>query len=420
MVVLTLLIGIAVGAAAVWLVLRAQLGAARAAVDVERRATEEKVALVERSREELETSFKALCADALRSNNESFVTLARGHLEQLQQKAQADLQQSRTAVEQLVTPIRESLERVGNEVKTLEQARRQAYGALTQQLQTLADGQERLRSATGNLVTALRAPHVRGRWGEVQLKRVVEATGMLEHCDFVLQATTRDGEGGLLRPDLIVRLPGNKQVVVDAKVPLAAYLDACECEDDLVRARQLGEHARQVREHVTKLAAKAYWRQFEPAPDFVVMFLPDETFLRAAQEHDSSIGEYAWGSNVIPASPTNLFTLLRTIAAIWQQETVASSAREVHALGQELYERLATMGGHVSQLGRSLASAVGHYNKTVATFETRVLVTARKLEAHGIPAALPDVEAVEATPRPLTAPELVEAADAAPRALDAA
>jgi DNA recombination protein RmuC len=243
---------------------------------------------------------------------------------------------------------------------------------------------------------------------------------MLEHCDFVLQATTRDNEGSLLRPDLVVRLPGGKQVVVDAKVPLTAYLDAWETEDEDVRAAKLAEHARQVRDHVGKLSAKAYWRQFEPAPDFVVMFLPDEAFLRAAQEHDSSVGEYAWGSNVIPASPTNLFALLRTIAAIWQQETVAQSAREVHALGQELYERLATLGGHFSAVGRSLGSAVEHYNRTVGSLETRVLVTGRKLADHGVTGELEPIDPVEAQPRALSAHELIEAAEQAPRALDAA
>lgn len=243
---------------------------------------------------------------------------------------------------------------------------------------------------------------------------------MLEHCDFVLQATTRDNEGSLLRPDLVVRLPGGKQVVVDAKVPLTAYLDAWETADEDVRAAKLAEHARQVRDHVGKLSAKAYWRQFEPAPDFVVMFLPDEAFLRAAQEQDSSVGEYAWGSNVIPASPTNLFALLRTIAAIWQQETIAQSAREVHALGQELYERLATLGGHFSAVGRSLGSAVEHYNRTVGSLETRVLVTGRKLADHGVTGGLEPIDPIEAQPRPLSAHELVEAAEPAPRALDAA
>jgi DNA recombination protein RmuC len=310
---------------------------------------------------------------------------------------------------------------VQTHVTTLEQARVRAFGALSQELTGLRDGQERLRAETGNLVTALRAPHVRGRWGEVQLKRVVEAAGLIEHCDFVLQSTVRDGDGALLRPDLVVRLPGGKQVVVDAKVPLAAYLDACAASDGDARATHLADHARQVRDHVGKLAAKAYWRQFEPAPDFVIMFLPDESFLRAALEHDGSLTEHAWASQVVPASPTNLFALLRTVAATWQQDTVAQSAREVHALGQELYDRLGTMASHFDQLGRSLKSTVGHFNKTVGSLEARVLVTGRRLRDHGIVGdALPALAPLEEQPNGLSAPELVDALESAPRALDAA
>jgi DNA recombination protein RmuC len=404
-----LVIGLALGALVAWLAARARFGADVARLEVEldheRSAGQEKVAVLERAKVEFADTFRALAAEALRGNNESFLQLAATQLTAREK-----------AVEELVAPLKESLAKVDGQFHVLDRER----GALVEQLRTLAAGQDNLRRETGNLVTALRAPHVRGRWGEVQLRRVVEATGMVEHCDFILQATTRDAEGALLRPDLVVRLPGNKLVVVDAKVPLTAYLDAWETEDEGLRAARLANHARQVREHVTKLAAKAYWRQFDPAPDFVVMFLPDEAFLRAAQEQDSSIGEYAWGSNVIPASPTNLFALLRTIAAIWQQETIAQSAREVHTLGQELYERLATLGGHFAAVGRSLGTAVGHYNKTVASLETRVLVTGRKLADHGVTGELPEVDLVEAHPRPVTATELVESAERAPRALDAA
>lgn len=422
MIFLALILGLAFGAGAAWLALRsrASVAAVRAEAEItrletslehERLAAAEKLQTLEGATERLSDSFKALSADALRTNNESFLQLARGELEKLQLAAKGDLEQRQKAVESLVAPIRESLEKVDGQVRSLEQARREAYGAVIQQIRSLAESQERLRHETGSLVTALRAPHVRGRWGEVQLKRVVEATGMLEHCDFTLQSTTRDADGALLRPDLVVRLPGSKQVVVDAKVPLAAYLDACEATDDAIRARFFAEHARQLRDHVGKLAAKAYWRQFEPAPDFVIMFLPDETFLRAACECDSAIGEDAWASNVIPASPTNLFALLRTIAAVWQQETVAQSAREVHGLGQELYGRLATMGTHFQQLGRSLTSATTNYNRTLGTLESRVLVTGRKLEAHGIAADLPELAAIEVQARPLTAPELLAPGD---------
>ena len=429
MVIAALIIGLALGAVIGWLASRgraapadarsqALLAETRAALEHERQSFAEKLGLLEEAKAQLVTSFKALSADALQHNNTSFLELAKSQLEQFQVRARGDLEQREKAVEHLVDPIRLSLERFDGQLRALERARTEAYGALTQQVHGLSAEQERLRQETGNLVKALRAPHVRGRWGEVQLKRVIEHTGMLEHCDFVLQSTTRDADGALLRPDVIVRLPGRKHVVVDAKVPLAAYLDACEAADDDARRARLREHARQVRDHIASLSAKAYWRQFDPAPDFVVMFVPDETFLRAAHELDSSIGEDAWRANVVLASPTNLFSLLRTIATVWQQETVAESAREVHTLGQELYDRLGTMGGHLSQLGRSLTGAIGSYNKTVGTLESRVLVTARKLEAHAIGGELPELATVDAQPRGLSAAELIEAADA-PRELSA-
>lgn len=410
---LALLVGIALGAAAAALVASAraraprariaelelvagererELAVARAELELERRALDEK----------LVHAVKAASTEAYRETNDAFLALAE------------------TKLTGYVKPLKESLERVDGQVRTLEQARQLAFGALKQELSTLRDGQERLRAETGNLVTALRAPHVRGRWGEVQLKRVVEAAGMIEHCDFKLQSTTRDDEGSLLRPDLIVALPGGKQVVVDAKVPLAAYLDACGAEDADVRAGYLRDHARQLRDHVTKLGAKAYQRQFEPSPDFVIMFLPDESFLRAALEHDAAITEDAWRLGVVPASPTNLFALLRTVAATWQQETVAQSAREVHGLGQQLCDRLGTMAGHIDALGRSLTSAVGNYNKTVRTLESRVLVTGRRIQEHGMSGdPLPELQPVDAVADSLAAPELVEQLDGV-RRIDAA
>ncbi len=400
MIGLMLILGLALGAAGAWIALsrrlnarELELAATRAELDVERRGFDDK----------LVHAVRSASSDAFKASNTAFLELAE------------------TKLTGYVRPLKESLEKVDGQVRTLEQARQHAFGALKEELATLRDGQERLRSETGNLVTALRAPHVRGRWGEVQLKRVVEAAGMLEHCDFVLQSTTRDDEGSLLRPDLVVRLPGGKRVVVDSKVPLSAYLDACGTEDPDARRAHLVEHARQVRDHVTKLAGKAYWRQFEPSPDFVIMFLPDESFLRAAQEHDSSITEDAWRLNVVPASPTNLFALLRTVAATWREETVAQSAREVHELGQQLCDRLGTLAGHVDQLGRSLTSAVGNYNKTVATLETRVLVTGRRLQEHGMTGeTLPALEQLEAQTRPLQAPELTDGRDEGLRAIDAA
>ena len=403
--IVALVTGLLLGAAGVWLALRTRIAAGDAAQAVlgererELAATHAELDVARRSVDErITAAAKALSADALKENNASFLALAE------------------TKLQGYVKPLKESLDKVDGHVRVLEQDRHRAFGALRQELLQLREGQERLRSATGSLATALRAPHVRGRWGEVGLRNVVEAAGLVEHCDFVLQSTTRDAEGGLLRPDLIVRLPGGKQVVVDSKVSLDAYLDACETEDETVRADSLTRHARQVRDHVQKLAAKAYWRQFDPSPDFVVMVLPDETFLRAAQEHDRSLNEDAWASGVVLASPTLLFGLLRTVAATWQQETVAQSAREVHALGQELYDRLSTMAGHVHHLGRSIQSAVGHYNKTVGALEGRVLVTGRRLREHGIVGDLPELEPIDVQTRSLEAPELVDV----PRALDAA
>jgi DNA recombination protein RmuC len=229
----------------------------------------------------------------------------------------------------------------------------------------------------------------------------------VEHCDYVAQATTAT-EDGTLRPDLVVRIPGGKRVVVDAKAPLAAYLDAFETSDEAARERHLADHARQVREHVTKLSAKGYWRQFDASPDFVVMFLPDESYLRAAHDHDPTLQEYAWSSNVILASPSTLMVLLRTVAMIWQQETIAESAREVSNLGRELYKRLATMGGHVSRLGKSLDGAVKAYNETVGSLERQVLVQARRFERHGITGIEPpEPQPIERQTRALAAAELV-------------
>ena len=411
MTIVAMVIGLLVGAGCVWLAVRGrlsqgddaarslrvreqELAAALAELDVERRSADERLA----------TAMKALSADALKENNAAFLALAE------------------TKLSGYVAPLKESLEKVDGQVRVLEQGRERAFGALREELGRLREDSRELRTATGSLATALRAPHVRGRWGEVGLRNVVEAAGLVEYCDFVVQATARDGEGSLLRPDLIVRLPGGKQVVVDSKVALDAYLDALETDDPARRAEALARHARQVRDHVQRLSAKAYWRQFDPSPDFVVMVLPDETFLRAAQEHDRTLSEDAWASGVVPASPTLLFGLLKTVAATWQQETVAQSAREVHALGQELYDRLATLAGHVGAVGRSLTSAVGHYNRAVGTLETRVLVTGRKLQQHGVVGDdLPELEPVDLQSRLFQAPELLDAReDEPPRALDAA
>src|SRR4029079_1861407 len=316
MVVLALILGLVLGAIAVWLyasrrlgVVERQLAGTRAELDVERRSFDEKVV----------TAVRAASADAYQANSSAFLEIAESKLTGY------------------VRPLKESLEKVDGQVRTLELARERAYGALGTQLSQLSE-----RTAT--LATAPRTAQLRGSWGEIQLKRVVELAGMLPYCDFDEQVSVSTDDGRL-RPDLIVRLPGEKVVIVDAKVPLAAYLDACEATDDAERTRHLASHARQVREHMTKLSAKSYWQQFADTPDFVVMFLPDEGFFRAAWEQDPSLVESGVRSRVHVASPTTLIVLLQSIAHGWQQESVAEDAREVLALGRELYERVGVMGG---------------------------------------------------------------------------
>ena len=327
----------------------------------------------------------------------------------MKESSGAFLDLAQTKLDAYVAPLRESLGKVETQVTALESARREAYGSLTEAVRSLREDQLRLRSETSNLVTALRAPHVRGRWGEIQLRRVIELAGMVQHCDFVEQSTTDDGDGRVLRPDVLVRLPGGKCIVVDSKAPLAAYLDAFAADvTDEVRQAALRDHTRQVRDHIVKLGQKAYWRQFDSTPEFVVMFLPDESFLRAALEHDPSLVEFAADNGVITASPTNLIGLLRAVHYGWQQETIADGARQISDLGRELYKRLSTMGAHVSKLGRSLDTAVRSFNETVGSLERQVLPQARRFEQHGITGiAPPELTPIERQTRVLSAPELV-------------
>jgi len=327
----------------------------------------------------------------------------------MKESSGAFLDLAQTKLDAYVAPLRESLGKVETQVSALESARKEAYGSLTEAVRSLREDQLRLRSETNNLVTALRAPHVRGRWGEIQLRRVVELAGMVQHCDFVEQPTTDDGEGRVLRPDVLVNLPGGKCIVVDSKAPLAAYLDAFANDaTDETRQAALRDHARQVREHILKLGQKAYWRQFDATPEFVVMFLPDESFLRAALEHDPTLVEFAADNHVITASPTNLIGLLRAVHYGWQQETIAEGARQISDLGRELYKRLSTMGTHVSKLGRSLDTAVRSFNETVGSLERQVLPQARRFEQHGITGiAPPELTPIERQTRVISAPELV-------------
>jgi len=377
---LTLLFTAVIAGAIGWLIarLRAQklITELTTTLELERRQAVDRLA-------EVEKTFAMLSSEALRQNSKSFLQLAQESLKQFHVQAKGDLDLKEKSVENMVRPIREALEKTEQQVRLMEKERKEAYGALHKHLETMAQTQLLLQGETRNLVQALRRPEVRGQWGEMTLKRLAELAGMVEHCDFTTQETV-SGEDGRMRPDMVVRMPDGREIVVDVKTPLDAYLSAIEAVDDATRTRHLEHHARKVRERVRELASKAYWNQFKNTPDFVVLFIPGDQFLSAALDMDRELLEDALKQKIILATPTSFVALLRAVAYGWRQEALAANADLIREVGEELYQRLAVFTEHLSRLGGSLEGSVTAFNKAVGSFDSKVLPGARKFVEMGV------------------------------------